>query len=356
MSSKAIDANGNNVNNNTTYPTVTGTVTISRIQKSLYTKLATRYPNLTINATTKYHVVKFYNGSTLVSTQEVDDGGAATTPTTPTKPATIENVYSFSGWSQSYSNVTADMTINAQFTSSIQRYTVKFYDGDPETPGNTLATVSNVAYNADYTYPNTLPTKSGYVFCGWTDADDNVYNYVKQMPNASASIDSNGVPQTIELYPVWSAVQMPSASKDFSSLTPGEMLFCAIAIQNGSATNCTVTYYSETASYIIYDTVNNVSVTIAKGDTKKWTLYNGESLTQQVLDFNHDYSDLSEQNHLGITYAMKNCLTDGRAMNPTYKHAFNYKFGTDDPIVSDTDNHSSATDAALTHSYTPSAD
>ena len=85
MSSKAIDANGNNVNNTTTWPTVTGTVTINRIRGSLLAKLNEHYPDLTITYTTKYHVVKFYNESVLVSTQEVDDGSAATTPSTPTK-------------------------------------------------------------------------------------------------------------------------------------------------------------------------------------------------------------------------------------------------------------------------------
>ena len=356
MAGKAIDANGNNVAGNSTYPTVTGTVTINRIQKSLYTTLQTLYPNLTITATTKYHVVKFYNEGTLVSTQEIDDGGAATTPTTPTKAATTQYVYSFSGWSAAYSNVTEDMTINAQFSSSIQRYAIKFYDGDAETPGNLLATVSNVAYGANYTYPNSLPTKSGNVFCGWQDAAGHEYIYITQMPDASATINANGVPQDINLYPIWSPVEMPSISKDFSALTPGERLFAAIAIQNGSADGCTVTYYSESGSYIIYETATNVSVTVAIGDTKQWTLYNGETLTQQVLDFNHDYSDTAETSKLGITYAMKNCLTTTRQMNPSYKHAFNFKFGNETAIVSDSNDHSSTTDAALTNSHTATAD
>ncbi|MBR3740893.1 MAG: hypothetical protein IKN04_10640, partial [Clostridia bacterium] len=118
----------------------------------------------------------------------------------------------------------------------------------------------------------------------------------------------------------------------------------------------TVTYYSESGSYIIYETATNVSVTVAIGDTKQWTLYNGETLTQQVLDFNHDYSDTAETSKLGITYAMKNCLTTTRQMNPSYKHAFNFKFGNETAIVSDSNDHSSTTDAALTNSHTATAD
>ena len=357
MSSKAIDANGNNVNNNTTWPTVTGTVTISRIRGSLLTKLNEKYPNLTINYTTKYHVVKFYNEGTLVSTQEVNNGSAATTPSTPTKPATVQNVYSFSGWSANYSNVTADMTINAQYTTSVQQYDIIFKDGTPEEPGNTLATVSNVSYGSNYTYPNTLPTKSDNVFCGWKDASGHEYEYITQMPNASASIDSNGVPVDIVLYPIWSPVQMVTVSKDFAALTPGERVFCAIAIQNGSATGVTINYYSETASYIIRRTDDTtVTASIAIADTKQWTLYNGETLTQRVIDFNHDYSDSAEQHHLGITFDMQNCLTDTRQMNPSYKHAFNFKFGNETAIVSDNNDHSSTTDAALTNNHTATAD
>ena len=354
MAGKAIDANGNNVSDNTVYPTVTGTVSINRIQKSLYDTLHTLYPDLTITATTKYHVVKFYNEGTLVSTQEINDGGAATTPTTPTKPATVQYVYSFSGWSATYAAVTADMTINAQFTASIQQYTIKFWE--ESTLENLLATVSNVSYGDNYTYPNTLPTLADNVFCGWQDAAGHEYEYITQMPNASATINANGVPQDINLYPIWSPMEMPSVSKDFAALTPGERLFAAIAIQNGSADGCTVTYYSGTNTYIIYEAETNVSVTIAIGDTKKWTLYNGESFTQQVIDFNHDYSDTAETEKLGITYAMQNCLTATRAMNPSYKHAFNYKFGNGTAIVSDNNNHTSTTDPLLTNSHEATAD
>ena len=356
MAGKAIDANGANVADVTVYPTVTGTVSINRIQKSLYDKLHTLYPDLIITATTKYHVVKFYNEGTLHSTQEIDDGGNATTPATPTKAATTQYVYSFSRWSANYNSVSADMTINAQYSASIQQYPVKFWEDS--TKETLLAQVSGVSYGANYTYPNALPTKTGNVFCGWQDADGHEYEYVTQMPNASASINSNGQPITIDLWPIWSPVQMVTVSKDFAALTPGERVFCAIAIQNGSATGCTVTYYSETSTYIIRRTDDTtVAASIALADTKQWTLYNGETITQKVMDFNHDYSDLSGTHKLGITFGMENCLTATRQMNPTYKHAFNYQFGDDeDPIVSDSNDHSSATDAALTHSHTASAD
>ena len=355
MSSKAIDANGNNVNNDNTWPTVTGTVTINRIRGSLLTKLNQRYPDLVIHYTTKYHLVRFYNEGALWDSQEVNDNAAATTPTTPTKAATTQYVYSFSGWSSSYNTVTGDMTINAQFNASIQQYPIKFWEDDTKT--TLLASLSNISFGQDFTYPNTLPTKSGNVFCGWQDANGNEYEYITQMPNASASIDSNGVPEDINLWPIWSPIQMVTVSKDFAALTPGERVFCAIAIQNGSADGVTINYYSETASYIIRRTDDTtVTASIAIADTKQWTLYNGETLTQRVLDFKHDYSDAAGQHPLGISFDMENCLTDRRQMNPSYKHAFNYQFGDEEAIVSDNNDHSSATDAALTHIHSVTAD
>lgn len=360
MAGKAIDANGNNVNDTTTYPTVTGTCTIDRIQASLYNRLRTLYPNLIITAGVKYHKVVFKNEGATHDTQEVNDGEAATMPATPTKAATVQYSYSFSGWNQSYAAVTADMTINAQYSPNTQRYPIVFWSGTPEEPGTELANLADadrVSYGANYTYPNAMPTKTGYVFCGWQDADGNAYDYITQMPDASAKIDGNGVPQTINLYPVWSAVEMAHVSKSFDALTPGELLYAAIAIQKGQTSDgVTVTYYADSDTYTLYDGTNNVSVSIRLADTRVWTLYNGETITQQVLDFNHDYSDLAETNKLGISYAFKNLLTATGNMNPSYKYAYNYRFGNEEPIVSDDEDHSSATQAVLTQTHTATAD
>ena len=198
MAGKAIDANGNNVNDGTVYPTVTGTVTINRIQKSLYDRLHTLYPNLIITATTKYHVVKFYNEGVLHDTQEVNDGENADAPATPTKAATTQYVYSFSGWDASYNAVSQDLTIHAQFGSSIQQYTIKFWEDS--TKADLYAQVNNVSFGADYTYPNALPTLSGYVFCGWQDGSGHEYEYITMMPDSSATINEYGVPQDIDLW------------------------------------------------------------------------------------------------------------------------------------------------------------
>ena len=348
MKSKAIDVNGNPVDGNNTWPTITGTVTIDRIQASLLAKLNEVYPNLTINYTTKYHVVTFMSDGELFGTADVNDGGTAVAPGTPTRMATVQYFYSFNGWDDTLANVTADKSVNATYSSSLQQYTLRFYDSEG---GTLITTVTGVSYGQDYDYPADPPVISGYIFCGWQDSDGHIYEFPTGMPLDSTAVDDQGRTLPIDLFPYLSAIEMPAETTAFSMLTPGQMQFCANAIQNGSATGCSVVYYADSNSYIITNLTTNASVTIALGEMRQWTLRDGNTITQQVAEFKRDYSDLNETNRLGITYAMKNLLETRHNMNPSYKHAFNYQFGSDTPIVSDDNDHSSATDALLTNTH-----
>lgn len=120
--------------------------------------------------------VLFMNGTAVFDTQWVVSGGAAQTPSgTPTKAATAQYKYTFSKWDGSYTNITAPTTINAVFTSEIQKYTVKFYNGT-----TLLQTVTNVSYGGTASYTGSTPTKSGvddpenYEFSGWSPSNKNI--------------------------------------------------------------------------------------------------------------------------------------------------------------------------------------
>ncbi|MCD8198384.1 MAG: DUF6273 domain-containing protein [Lachnospiraceae bacterium] len=343
---KAIDANGNAVDDDMTYPTITGTVTVPSIRETLLETLNTLYPNLTINYTEKYHIVQFWADGVLLSEQTILDGQSATAPSVPSRDYTVQYIYSFRGWDYSYSNVTTDVVCTAKWNAVLQAYNINFYAAEDDT--ETLGRVEGVYYGYAYQFPSDWPTKDGYIFTGWADEDGNSYEYIQVFPDASAKIDSDGMPLEIDLYATFSAVEFPSASKSLDQLTDGERLFCAIAIQNGAADGITVAYYKDSNEYILTDTSTLAVVSIAVGDTRQFTAYNGETITQQVLDFNHDYTDEKETQKAGITFAFQNCLTDARQMNPSYKHCFNFQIGKDEAIVSDDDDHSSATnDAAL---------
>ena len=111
---------------------------------------------------------KNYDGTTLETDEDVEEG---TTPSydgaTPTKTATAQYSYTFSGWNKEITAVTGDVTYTAQFTETTNTYTVTWIDGD----GNTLTT-DTVAYGETPVYSGATPTKTAtaqysYTFSGW---------------------------------------------------------------------------------------------------------------------------------------------------------------------------------------------
>ena len=125
---------------------------------------------------TKYTVTfKDYNGNVL-KTQIVEKGKSATAPSNPTRTG-----YTFTGWDKSFSNITADTVITAQYTKNadptpptptITKYTVTFKDHD----GKVLKT-EEVEKGKSATAP-TAPTREGYTFKSWDKAFSNITSNV----------------------------------------------------------------------------------------------------------------------------------------------------------------------------------
>ena len=119
----------------------------------------------------KYTVTwKNDDGIVLETDNNVEYG---TTPTyngaTPTKASTAQHLYTFSGWSPTISAVTGNVTYTAQFTASVRKYTVKWYNYD----GTLLETDTDVPYGTKPTYNGATPTKPNddyynYGFAGWS--------------------------------------------------------------------------------------------------------------------------------------------------------------------------------------------
>ena len=116
----------------------------------------------------------------------VDGNGAAiyseqvaygTTPTyntatykTPEKIATEQNSYSFTNWSPAIVAVSGDATYTAQFSSSINNYTVTF-DKNGGTRDASPASKS-ITYNDTIGELPTAPERTGYTFNGWNSKSD----------------------------------------------------------------------------------------------------------------------------------------------------------------------------------------
>lgn len=83
------------------------------------------YSNTTVTAVyaIKTYTVTFWADGVNIGTDTVEHGGTAVAPTTPSKTG-----YTFTGWNVSLNNITADTSAVAKF--SINTYTVKFVDHD----------------------------------------------------------------------------------------------------------------------------------------------------------------------------------------------------------------------------------
>jgi len=103
---------------------------------------------------------KDWNG-TVLKTQQVQYGGAATAPANPTRVG-----YTFTGWDKAFTNVTANLVVTAQY--SINTYTVTFKDWN-----GTVLKTQQVQYGGAATAPAN-PTRTGYTFTGWDKAFNNV--------------------------------------------------------------------------------------------------------------------------------------------------------------------------------------
>jgi uncharacterized repeat protein (TIGR02543 family) len=157
----------------------TGTLTLQGGYYSLNT-------NLAANCAANYHVfsnsdasyphkvaegytVTFKNGEDTLQSSLWETGATPLySGESPVKAATAQYTYTFNGWSPAVSAVTANVTYTAQFSSTVNTYTVTWKDVD----GTTLETDENVPYGNTPEYNGATPTKAAtaqytYTFNGW---------------------------------------------------------------------------------------------------------------------------------------------------------------------------------------------
>ncbi len=120
------------------------------------------------------------SGATL-KTETVAHGNKPTPPTAPTKADTAQWKYTFDGWYDANGNkwyssttITDTTTYTARYTSTVQKYTVRWFNYD----GSLLETDTDVAYGTKPTYNGDEPTKEGnaehsYQFAGWNYNTEN---------------------------------------------------------------------------------------------------------------------------------------------------------------------------------------
>lgn len=165
-------------------PTKTGTSDI--------TYKFSKWDNLPINVQSSvniyaqydtYWAVRFWNDNALYLTEWIIDGGTVVDPkqyfedyTDPIRESTAQYDYHFSSWGGDFTTpITAVREFHAEYTSTIRRYNVYFYNGN-----ELIYTVENVQYGSSTSYSGATPVKMGvsnpedYVFKGWIPAPENI--------------------------------------------------------------------------------------------------------------------------------------------------------------------------------------
>ena len=123
----------------------------------------------TYTATVNEYTITFVNedGTVLQSGKVAYGQTPAYTGETPTKAATAEFTYTFSGWTPEIASVTGDATYTATYDEAVRLYTITFVNDD----GTVLQTIE-AAYGDTPVYTGETPTKASdglhrYIFKGW---------------------------------------------------------------------------------------------------------------------------------------------------------------------------------------------
>ena len=144
-----------------------------------------RYPyiRVTANHTTCYLYYYNYDGTQLLYTETVLDGGNGVYAGQPTRAADARYTYTFAGWStapngqvvpNARNSITRNKSVYAAYTAVGQKYRVRFYNSD----GTLLQTVNDILYDgtAQYTGPSFVhpedPEKNE--FAGWSPSNEHI--------------------------------------------------------------------------------------------------------------------------------------------------------------------------------------
>ena len=164
-----------------------GTITCTTVSGENLKGFHENYPDVTINYTNLNSKCYFmnYNGTSVIYTATTTNGSNAVFKgTTPTKPSTISQVFTFAGWSRTLGGeldstallkVYEDRYVYPVFTESVRTYTVRYYVGS-----TVIQTKSNVPYGTSVYYTGNTPTNtadsdpSDWQVTGWDKLAENI--------------------------------------------------------------------------------------------------------------------------------------------------------------------------------------
>ena len=169
---RGLDEAGNNVDK----AVVAGRIKLPGTITGAWTaQMAARYPDIRIEGDHITCDLRYWNhdGTSLLNTEQVADGGDGTYAGHPSRTSTAQYSYAFAGWSRAVDGgadvtatkaVTTDRDVYAAYTATLRTYTVTWKNAD----GTVLETDQNVPYGTVPTYNGATPTQDGEPSTGWT--------------------------------------------------------------------------------------------------------------------------------------------------------------------------------------------
>jgi len=154
----------------------------------------------TYSQTVNKYTITFVDedGTTVLASDEYEYGATPVAPADPSKAATAQYTYTFTGWSPEVVAVTGAATYTATYSQTVNKYTVTFVDED----GTTVLASAEYEYGATPVAPAD-PTKSAteeytYTFSGWdktivvvTEAATYTATYSSQLNNVAVTGDQD---------------------------------------------------------------------------------------------------------------------------------------------------------------------
>ena len=148
-------------------------------------------------------------------------GVEAARPTDPTRAATAEYSYAFTGWTPAFAVVSGDATYTAVYSATANEYGATFVDG---MDGSTVDGPTTYAYGAEVAVP-AAPEHYGYTFAAWNPAvstmpASNIIYTANYTTNKYTLTFVNGNETTTEKYlylTPTNAITVPDGAKSASS-------------------------------------------------------------------------------------------------------------------------------------------
>ncbi|MBQ1977610.1 MAG: InlB B-repeat-containing protein, partial [Ruminococcus sp.] len=231
---------------------------------------------LEVLADVAYYTVTFqdYDG-TVIDTQTVKRGSAATSPAAPVRESDEQYTYTFAGWDKDISNIQADTTFTATYVQTLNKYTVTFVDSD-----GTVLKTEVVEHGMSATAPED-PTKEGselvtFTFAGW-DCD---FSVVTADMTVTATYTAEGEEYTVTFVD-WDGTVLSTQSVVYST----SAIAPEVPVREGDGEHSYVfTGWDKDFSYVTEDmTITAIYTLTVNVYTVTFVNYDGSVLKTQLV-------------------------------------------------------------------------